>query len=174
MVKIPLLSSVFVDQLNGVRSQMPALKGRVGEKSLDVLKDTGCSGIVVKRDLVSEDQFTGDFNVMLLIDNTARKVPIAKIDNDTPYLKGQVEAQCLPAAVYDLIIGNVPGFRAAEDPDPSWQDYVQEACAVTTRRQAKEARECIPLKVPGTKGSPVVDRENLKEMQQDEESLRKY
>ena len=47
------------------------------------------------------------------------KVPIAKIDVDTPYLKGQVEAQCLPDAVYDLIIGNVPGARAADDLDPS-------------------------------------------------------
>ena len=57
---------------------MPVVKGRVREKSVDVLRDTGCSGIVVKKDLVAEDQFTGDFNVMLLIDNTARKVPIAK------------------------------------------------------------------------------------------------
>ena len=37
---------------------------------------------------MSEDQFTGDFNVMLLIDNTARKVPIARITVDTPYPKG--------------------------------------------------------------------------------------
>ena len=93
--KIPLLSSACVEPLTGVRSKMPVVKGRVGEKPVDVLRDTGCSGIVVKRDLVSEDQLTGDFNVMLLIDNTARKVPIAKIDVDTPYLKGQVEAQCL-------------------------------------------------------------------------------
>ena len=42
-------------------------------------------------------------------------MPIAKIDIDTPYLKGQVEAQCLPDAVYDLIIGNVPGARAADN-----------------------------------------------------------
>ena len=105
---------------------MLVVKGRVGEKPVDVLRDTGCSGIVVKRDLVSEDQFTGDFNVMLLIDNTARKVPIAKIDVDTPYLKGQVEAQCLPDAVYHLIIGNVPDARAADDPDPGWRDHVQE------------------------------------------------
>ena len=48
---------------------MPVVKGRVGEKCIDVLRVTGCSGIVVKRDLVSEDQFTGDFNVMLLIHN---------------------------------------------------------------------------------------------------------
>ena len=67
---------------------MPVVKGRVGESSVDILRDMGCSGIVVKKDLVSEDQFTGDFNVMLLIDNTARKVPIVKIDVDTPYLKG--------------------------------------------------------------------------------------
>ena len=62
---------------------------------------------------------------MLLIDNTARKVPIAKIDVDTPYLKGIVEAQCLPDAVYDLIVGNVPGTRAADDLGQSWQDHVQ-------------------------------------------------
>ena len=116
--KIPLLSSACVEPLTGERSKMPVVKGRVGEKSVDVLRDTGCSGIVVKRDLVSEDQFTGEFNVMLLIDNMARRVPIAKIDVDTLYLKGQVEAQCLPDAVYDLIVGNVPGARAADDPDP--------------------------------------------------------
>ena len=80
--KIPLLSSACVEPLTGVRSQMPVVTGRVGQKSVDVLRDTGCSGIVLKRDLVSEDQFTGDFNVMLLIDNTARKVPIAKNDTD--------------------------------------------------------------------------------------------
>ena len=149
--KIPLLSSACVESLTGVRSQMPVVKGRVGEKCVDVLRDTACSGIVVKRDLVSEDQFTGDLNVMLLIDNTARKVSIAKIDIDTPYLKGQVEAQCLPDAVYDLIIGNVADARAADDPDPSWQDYVQEACDVTTRSQAEKAGEHILLKVPSSK-----------------------
>ena len=90
--KIPLLSNACVEPLTGVRSKMPVVKGRVGEKPVDVLRDTCCSGIVVKKDLVSEDQFTGDFNVMLLIDSMARKVPIAKIDVDRPYLKGQVEA----------------------------------------------------------------------------------
>ena len=120
--KIPLLSNACVEPFTGVRNKMPIVKGRVGERSVDVLRDTGCSGIIVKRDLVSEDQFTGDFNhdVMLFIATTAMKVPIAKIDVDTPYLKGQVEARCLPDAVYDLIIGNVPGARVADDPDPSW------------------------------------------------------
>jgi len=69
--KVPSLSSACVEPLAKVRSKLPVVKGRVGGKSVDVLRDTGYSGIVVKRDLVSEDQFTGEFNVMLLNDNTA-------------------------------------------------------------------------------------------------------
>ena len=88
--KVPLLTNPCVEPLIGVRSKMLFVKVRVGEKTVDVLRDTGCSGVVVKKDLVGEDQFTGDFNVMLLIDNTARKVPIARIHVDTPYLASPV------------------------------------------------------------------------------------
>ena len=161
--KIPLLSNACVESSTGVKSKMPVVKGRVGEKPVDVLRDTGCSGIVVKRELVSEDQFTGDFSVMLLIDSTARKVPIPNIDVDTPYLKGQVEAQCLLDPIYDLVIGNVPGVRAADDPDASWQDLVQEAGTVTARSQAEKARESSPLKIPSTNENPDFDREKPKQ-----------
>ena len=109
--KIPIISNACLEPLSGDQLKMPVVKGRVGEKTVDVLRDPGCSGIIVKKNLVSEDQFTGDFNVMLLIDNTARKVPIARISVDTPYLKGQAEAQCLPDAIYELIIGNFSGAR---------------------------------------------------------------
>ena len=125
---------------------------------------------------MSEDQYTGEFHVMLLIDSTARKVPIAKIDVDTAYLKGQVEAQCLPDPIYDLVIGNVhvPGARAAYDPDPSWEDHLQEANTVTARSQAKRAGESIPLKISSTDESSVVDREKPRQMQCGGESLLKY
>ena len=142
---------------------MPVVRGRVGEKSVDVLRDTCCSGIVVKRELVSEDHFTGDFNVMLLIDNTARKVPIVNIDVDTTYLKGQVEAQSLPDPIYGLVIGNVSGARAAYDPDPSWKDHVQEARTLTTRSQAKKSGESIPLEIPSKDENSFVDREKPKQ-----------
>ena len=79
---------------------------------------------------------------MLLIDNTARKVAIARITVDTPYVKGQVEAQCLPA--------------------------------VTTRSQAKKDGEVTPLKVPSYQESPIVDKQKLKQMQSEDERLRKY
>ena len=112
---------------------------------------------------MSEDQFTAEFNVMLLIDNTARKVPIVKIDVDTPYLKGQVEAQCLLDPIYDLVIGNVPGARAPYDPEPSWQDRLQEVNTVTARSQAEKAGKNSPMKRPSTDKNSVVDREKPKQ-----------
>ena len=84
--------------------------------------------------------------------------------------KGHVEAQCLSDLIYDLIIGNVRDARDAQNPDPRWQ----EACAVTTRSQAKKKDERTTLKVPSTRESPNVDREKLKQMQREDESLRKY
>ena len=74
---------------------------------------------------------------MLLIDKTARKVPIARITVDTPYLKGQVEAQCLPDAIYDLIIGNVPGARPADEPDPTWHKHALSPREVKPRKTVK-------------------------------------
>ncbi|KAL9958152.1 hypothetical protein ACROYT_G035127 [Oculina patagonica] len=138
--RIPLLSNACVEPLTGARSKMPVVKDRVGEKTVDVLRDTGCSGIVVK-ELVSEEQYTGE-----------------------------VKAQCLPNAIYDLIVGNVPGARAADDSDPSWQ----KACAATTRGQAKKAGKHTPLKVPSSSESPIVDREKLMQLQREDESLKKY
>ena len=87
-----------------------------------MLRDTGCSGIVVKKELVSEEQYTGDFNCMLLFDNTFRKVPTVRITVDNPYLSGEVDVQYFPDGIYDLVIGNVAGARSADDPDAGWQE----------------------------------------------------
>ena len=78
--------------------------------------------------------------------------------------------QCLSDPIYDLIISNVPDARDAQNPNHSWQ----EACAVTTRSQAKKKDERTALKVPSSRESPIVDREKLKQMQRKDESLRKY
>lgn len=56
--KIPLLSSVCVEPLSGARDKMPVVKGKIGDKTVDVLRDTGWSGIVVKKELISEEQYT--------------------------------------------------------------------------------------------------------------------
>ena len=55
-----------------------------------------------------------------MIDGTARNVPLARVNVDCPYYKGEVEAMVMPLPVYDLIIGNVPGAREPSNPDRSW------------------------------------------------------
>ena len=149
---------------------MPVVKGKIGDKTVDVLRDTGCTGIVVKKELLSEGQFTGDFNCMLLIDNTVRKVRIARITVDTPYMSGEVDVQCLPDAIYDLVIDNVPGASPADDPDSNWQ----EAHAVTTRSQAKKDGKCTPLKVASSPKNAVVDKNEVVRLQREDENLEKY
>ena len=48
--------------------------------------------------------------------------------------------------VYDLVIGNVPGASAADDPDKDWEPDDMVAGAVVTRQQAK-VKKLSPLKV---------------------------
>ena len=132
--KVPLLRDACVQPLSGARSKIPVFKGRVAGKTVNILRDTGCSGIVVKTNLVTEEKYKGYFSFMPLVAKTVKKVPIARFTVDTPYLSGEVEAQCLPDAIYDLIIGNVPGVIPTDETDPS----CQEACAEPkqTRRES--------------------------------------
>ena len=80
----------------------------------DVLRDTGCSGVVVKQLFVTTSQFTGKFGFMQMADNTLRRVPIATVSIDTPYFTGSVEVLCPPDAIYNAIIGNIVGSLSSE------------------------------------------------------------
>lgn len=78
--QIPLLSNACFQPLTGLKAKVPIEKKvQIAGKTVSVLRDTGYSGVVVKKEFVSNEQFTGNFNCMLLIDNTVRKFPIARI-----------------------------------------------------------------------------------------------
>ncbi len=149
--------------------KMPVVKGKIGQDVVDTLRDTGCSGVVVRKKFVRGDQYTGRYCYIRLIDNTVREVPIVKIQVDTPYLKGEVEAQCLPDALYDLKIGNVDGARAPDDPDPEWH----ETCAVTIRSQAKKCNKVKPFETLKVPNGLAVGKDDLCRMQQSEPTLDK-
>ena len=57
---------------------------------------------------------------MVLADNTLRKAPIVKVNVQTPFYCGEIQAIAPPDAVYELIIGNVEGAREPNDPDLNW------------------------------------------------------
>jgi len=54
-------------------------------------------------------------HVCVLIDGTIRRVPVAAIEVDTPFIKGQNRAVCMRNPLYDLIIGHVSGVTQSSD-----------------------------------------------------------
>ena len=63
----------------GQRSEnMPVTEGYVGKTKVETLRDTGCSGVVVRTSLVRESQFTGETVCCILMDSTVRTYPLAQ------------------------------------------------------------------------------------------------
>ena len=63
------------DLVNRVTAQMPVVEGYIGNTKVSILRDTGCSGVIVRRGLVTEEQLTGENQLCVLIDGTVRKNP---------------------------------------------------------------------------------------------------
>ena len=145
MVKTSVGSPIKVSSL----SEMSTVQGFVGEKPVEVLRDTGCSGVIVSKDLVPESAYTGRSQTMVMVDYSSRVVPEVKVSIDTPYNKGEVLALCVEKPLVGLIIGNIPGARERNNPDINWVP----ALAVQTRAQAKREGVTSKLKTPS-----IIDR----------------
>ena len=60
--------------------------------------------------------------------------------------------------LFDLVIGNAPGARKPNDPNPEWGVVA----AAVTRAQARECGNPKPLKVKEVTSKMVVDKELVK------------
>jgi len=113
---------------------MPVAEGSVEGTPVNVLRDTGCSAIVVRRALVPDVKLTGREERCILIDGTVRYTPVAEIYVETPFFTGITTAVCMKNPLYDLVIGNVPGAQ-----DVSISPTVEQTTqAVQTRSQGKK------------------------------------
>ena len=124
-----------------LKSRLPTVVGTVNGKEIRVLRDTGCTGIVVRRDLVSDEQMLGKELDVTLFNESKLKYPVARISVECPFFNGITEALCMQDTLYDLDIGNIDGSKL---PDMS-----HFAASVVTRSQAKkDERVYKKLKVP--------------------------
>ena len=118
--KIPVVSAACQDFEEGKRGnfvlseQMPVTEGKVNGQCVSVLRDSGCSGAVIRRSLVKDEQLTGLQQLCVLIDGTVRRVDEAEVDVQTLFFNGKIKAMCMQKPIYDLIIGNIPGVRGPE------------------------------------------------------------
>ena len=104
--KIGILNGACLEE--NLSNQMPTAIGMVGNKSVTVLRDTDCSGVIVKRELVAEGQLTGKVGYIMTVARFLLKAPFANVEISTPYYSGIVEALCLRDPVYHVITGNIP------------------------------------------------------------------
>ena len=91
------------------RSRLPTAVGTVNGKKVRMLKDTGCTGVIVKRNLVSENQFIGKECRVSLINDSQQKCPVARINIDCPFFRGTTDALCIDDPAHNLVIGNIEG-----------------------------------------------------------------
>ena len=93
------------------RSRLPTAVGTVNGKEVRVLRDTGCTGVIVKRNLVFENQFIGKECGVTLINDSQQKCPVARINIDCPFFRGTTDALCIDDPAHDLVIGNIEGSK---------------------------------------------------------------
>ena len=93
------------------RSRFPTAIGTVNDKEVRVLRDTGCTGVVVRRSLVSDGQMLNKQSGVTLINNYKQRCPMARINIDCPFFRGITDALCIDDPAHDLVIGNIEGSK---------------------------------------------------------------
>ena len=153
------------------KDKLQLVNGKVGEKCVEVLCDTGCTGVLIKLDLVNQGELTGEKGYVTTFDKTLQiRAPIAKIEVDTPYYVGEVEALCVQEQVADLIIGNITGAREADNPDPEQKL----AAAANTRARARQGDNVKALNVKEISSRFSVSREELCKLQSEDNELKAF
>ena len=92
----------------------------VGNALLTILRDTGCSGVIVKRHLLKGKQLTVKIGYVMTVAPTFFKAPLANVEVSTSYFNGILETLYLKDPLYQLIIGNISGARAPDNPNETW------------------------------------------------------
>ena len=95
--------------------------GKLNGRPVKVLRDTGCTGMIVDRALVPEVMvIPGSSGSLQMVDHTLIDVPLGNVYLDSPYYKGHCRVMCVSSPVYPVIIGNVRGAQRML-PDPDWK-----------------------------------------------------
>ena len=84
------------------KDNLPVLSGKVGDKKVEVLRDTACSGVIIRRELVNEADFIGEMGHIMTVNRTLKRSTMAKVEVDTAFYVGIVEAVCLQDPLFDL------------------------------------------------------------------------
>ncbi|XP_047482831.1 uncharacterized protein LOC125034845 [Penaeus chinensis] len=149
-------------------SKLITKPGEVEGHKVTVMRDNGCTTVLVKRSLVPNYKLTGKNCVVKMANSDVFCYPEAEITVQSPFYTGITKAVCVPNPIYDLVIGNIPGVRAGKDGDG------KHTCGVMTRNRQAPERKQPQLKVLAV--SNMLNM-TIKQAQQEDKTLdgvRKY
>ena len=106
--------------------------GKLNGRPVKVLRDTGCTGMIVDRALIPDSMvIPGSSGSLQMVDHTLIDVPLANVYLDSPNYKGPCRVLCVSSPGYPLIIGNVRG-ECQMLPDPDWKAEDQRGAQART------------------------------------------
>ena len=181
---LPVVGSTGLD----THTNLPLLSGKLDGAPVQVLRDTGCNGVIVRTCLVNPKQMTGQTKVLVRIDKTSIVAPVARCVICTPVYTGEVDVLCLPDLVCDVVVGNIPGVHpeimgdagCVDSCEPADEEILLEQMAgdsvvggaVETRAQIRRKERPIkPLKVVPSEGLGATSEE-FKSAQRSDDSLK--
>ena len=145
-----------------VTQRMPTAVGYLDGRKVTVLRDSGCSCVVIRKGL-SKRVANGQKLIPLnLADGTTINAPATKANIDCPFYTGEVEVVEMQSPIYDVILGNIPGAKC-----PGIALH-EESMAVETRNQSQKSRKALLTPAAANMGVTVVE---LIEKQQNDSSL---
>lgn len=123
--RIPTIGSAeLLHEDKKLSKNLPTFKGTMNNKTVTVLRDTGCSSVVVKSSLVNVSQLTGKTLKYMTVDKTMKSVPVAEIHLQSPVFSGTLQALCIDDPICEVIIGNLP--EVVSQPDDILYNFYKE------------------------------------------------
>ncbi|KAK3802284.1 hypothetical protein RRG08_029013 [Elysia crispata] len=141
---------------------MPIAVGFIDGKEVTVLRDSGCSCVVVRKGLASNQNQRKKVVPINLADGTTINAPVTVAKLDCPFFTGETEVVEMESPLYDVILGNIDGAKCPGIIQQS------EALAMETRSSTqKDVKKLLTPSLAGTK----ITVDDLKEKQAGDPSL---
>ena len=95
----------------------PYSQGLVNGIQTQVMRDTGASVCICRKEFVRPEQYTGKKIHIKMLDGTILNVPSAIVDLETKFYSGKQECIILDNPITSLILGNMPNMGKFLDPE---------------------------------------------------------
>ena len=174
--ELPVITAACdIKSYYGKPANMPVSDGHEENVRVKVLRDSGCSSVVVRRDLCARDRLTGNTKMCVLLDGTVRLFPVARISVNSPYFIGECEALCAENPAHDLILGIIPDAKSPDNPNLRWEKEGtlcrnELVSVVQTRAQKAQEGKTTVLRVPSDKNG--VDKREVMKAQEKDDRLK--